>query len=356
MSSSRCRSGRRVQQRRMTLGSALRCAGPRFEFELGCKPDAAEQAQRVVQERLFADEPQDTGAEVVDAVGGVDDRRRTGGKRESGAARASTVKSRRRRSSSMVPRTGQEVDVQSAVGTEDARVPTLLVERKVGAAERLGQTRAEFERVGGNRDVEVGDGAAEEEVADEAAGRVGLDAASTRRSCVSCWTSGDERGGRRTVVAAAHSAMPRRTPLVSERTPLLRLDLHEGFEAGEAVDVEDAVDVVDLVLECLGQEVVLGLDADLLAGGFEALGDDGRGAGHLLDAVAGNREAALRDEALAAALHDLRVDQRERLLFWEPDDDDTQRDADLRRGEAHAVRLVHAVDHVFDELVDGARR
>ena len=84
------------------------------------------------------------------------------------------------------------------------------------------------------------------------------------------------------------------------------------------------------------------------AGGVEALDDDERVAGEVA-AIAGDREAALLDLALAAALDELGVDEGEGGLLGHAEDDDAQRDADLRRGEADAAGGVHALDHVVDE-------
>src|SRR5690606_24396126 len=67
---------------------------------------------------------------------------------------------------------------------------------------------------------------------------------------------------------------------------------------------------------------------------------------------AGNAETALLiTHQVVTEVHDLRVDERERLdlLITRIDDDDTVRDTDLRRREADAFLGVHGVEHVADE-------
>lgn len=130
-------------------------------------------------------------------------------------------------------------------------------------------------------------------------------------------------------------------------------DGDEFAAGGDVVDVEDAVDVVDLVLEGLGEEGVDGgLDAEVAAVAVDGLGGDVAGAGDL-GLVAGHGEAALHDEAFARVLDDLGVDEGEEAVVVRLDDDDAEGDADLGSGEADAGGGAHGLDHLVDELVDG---
>ena len=61
-------------------------------------------------------------------------------------------------------------------GQQDANAPALRVEREAVSCERLGDARAQFERVGRDCYVEVLDLPAQQHVAQEAAGRPGVDA------------------------------------------------------------------------------------------------------------------------------------------------------------------------------------
>ena len=71
-----------------------------------------------------------------------------------------------------------------------------------------------------------------------------------------------------------------------------------------------------------------------------------------LDVQTGDAQAALVVDPLAAALDDLRVDDRHRLVVDVPHDD-LLLDADLRRGEGQpVVALVQGVEHVVDEAGD----
>src|SRR5256885_1135971 len=71
---------------------------------------------------------------------------------------------------------------------------------------------------------------------------------------------------------------------------------------------------------------------------------------------AGDREAALFRCRLAALLDDHGVDERPHALaVLVAHDDEPERDADLRRGEADADLVVHRLGHVGDRLPDLGR-
>ena len=71
----------------------------------------------------------------------------------------------------------QQVEVEVMLRHEHAHQCPLIVEREVVAVEHLGELRPKLQRVGADGDVEVVDVDAEQRVAQEAAGRIGLDAA-----------------------------------------------------------------------------------------------------------------------------------------------------------------------------------
>ena len=72
--------------------------------------------------------------------------------------------------------------------------------------------------------------------------------------------------------------------------------------------------MVHLVLERLGEQVVLGLDAEGAAFAVERLDGDGLGARYLGD-VAGHGKTALFEASLAGALDELRVDEDDDFFF-----------------------------------------
>src|SRR5262249_50325884 len=119
----------------------------------------------------------------------------------------------------------------------------------------------------------------------------------------------------------------------------------------DAVDEEHAVQVVDLVLEDPRAQTVrldrqgLAVDGTRLHRNPRRPRDRGE---HARD-----REAALLAGHLAAPVDDCRVEERlhaPALLVG--DDDETQRDAHLRRREADPDLVVHRLGHVGDDLAD----
>src|SRR5690606_30565694 len=153
---------------------------------------------------------------------------------------------------------------------------------------------------------------------------------------------------------------PHTTPTVRNASTIrLRLHLlpalqqHLPLERADPIDEEDAVQVVDLVLERTGQEP-LGLDPDGPAVPVQPLDDD---AGRALDDLLQPRDAEtplLVSLDLVARLEDDRIHEAERLDPRLPDidDDDAAADPDLRRGEADAVRVVHRREHLVHQAPD----
>src|SRR5690606_23717153 len=131
------------------------------------------------------------------------------------------------------------------------------------------------------------------------------------------------------------------------------LQQHLPLERADPIDEEDAVQVVDLVLERTGQEP-LGLDPDGPAVPVQPLDDD---AGRALDDLLQLRDAdppLSVSLVLVARLEDDRIHEAERLDPRLPDidDDDAAADPDLRRGEADAVRVVHRREHLVHQAPD----
>src|SRR5687768_7599303 len=112
---------------------------------------------------------------------------------------------------------------------------------------------------------------------------------------------------------------------------------------------EHAVEVIELVLRH-ARVVLLELETELLAGEVEALERDRHvaldGDEHALD-----REAALvGDRGRARPLRDLGVDDGGRVLgVLGPEDEQTLEDADLRRRQPHASRILHQSAHPLRE-------
>src|SRR5271165_3619077 len=130
------------------------------------------------------------------------------------------------------------------------------------------------------------------------------------------------------------------------------LDHPVALELRDVVDEQDAVKVVDLVLEH-GREQPLGQHLALLAVAVE--GADANGGGALdLGVIFGDRQAALLvGRALVRSPKDLGVDEdlrrRGLLLLGDVDDEQADRLGDLDRREPDARRVVHRLDHVVDE-------
>src|SRR6202011_3144782 len=114
----------------------------------------------------------------------------------------------------------------------------------------------------------------------------------------------------------------------------------------DPVEHEDAVEVIELVLEDAGQ-VLVGLDHLLVAVEVDAAQRDVLRADDL-EREAWDGEAALLERPLTAAVDDLRVDEDLGAL---PDvvGEDAALHTDLRRREADTRRVVHGRVHRIDE-------
>ena len=117
----------------------------------------------------------------------------------------------------------------------------------------------------------------------------------------------------------------------------------------QVVDVQDAVEVVRLVLNGLGQHAV-GLEAQLLAGQvLVAHADSHRAVDHA--PVAGQAEAAFFNLAFAFPADDFGVDQNQRLLpVLGLDYAEALQHADLVGGQPDAVLGRHGLHHVGGQL------
>ncbi len=134
----------------------------------------------------------------------------------------------------------------------------------------------------------------------------------------------------------------------------------------EAVDEEDAVEVVGFVLEGAGEKAV-GFEGDMASVKEGEVGGDLGGAVHLFAEV-GDAEAAFKVDIAAAAEVEFRVDEDEGhpvvescFLAVDPEvgagvlgagdvnDGELDGDGDLGRGEADAVGVFHGFDHITGE-------
>ena len=130
------------------------------------------------------------------------------------------------------------------------------------------------------------------------------------------------------------------------------------------VDEELADQVIHLVLDADGEQVVRCLETMGLAVAAGEVDHDAAGPGDLFVLI-GDGEAALGVAELALRLADDRVDEPEEAfplllgglallrLLLDVHGDDVLVHADLGRGEADAVRFVHGLGHVVAQLADG---
>src|ERR1043166_511659 len=121
------------------------------------------------------------------------------------------------------------------------------------------------------------------------------------------------------------------------------------FQSAEVVEEEDAVEVVDLVLDRAGEQSArLPAVAQPVAAG--RLEDDSLGALHFAVEI-GNREAALLGAGAPLGRDDLGVHHGQPLAL-DPHHRDPLRDPDLVGREADALRGVHGLEEIVDEAPD----
>lgn len=119
----------------------------------------------------------------------------------------------------------------------------------------------------------------------------------------------------------------------------------------DVINVEDAVEVVYLVLED-ARPPAFGFDADLFAFGVAAFDGDSGMAGHVVADEAGNAEAAFGAVfQLFAALEDLGIDEGDVLVFVFGDEH-ADGLADLGGGKADTGGEAHGFPHVVDEAFE----
>src|SRR4051812_2301340 len=136
------------------------------------------------------------------------------------------------------------------------------------------------------------------------------------------------------------------------------LDDAVALELGDMVDEQDAVEVVDLVLDA-GREQALGLDLVGLAVEVEILEPHLGGALDILVDFRDRQAAFLVDRRLVRGPYDLRIDEHARLglafLLGKVHGEDALRHPDLDRGEPDAGRVIHGFEHVLDQGLDVGR-
>src|SRR5712691_9649668 len=127
------------------------------------------------------------------------------------------------------------------------------------------------------------------------------------------------------------------------------------LELGKVVDEQDAVEMVDLVLQAGGEEPI-GLDLLRRTLEIEVFYLHLRRAFHVA-VIFRDREAALLvGRLLRRRPHDLRIDEDLRalglLFLGQVQGDDALGRADLDGGEPDPGRVVHGLEHVLDQLAD----
>ncbi len=123
------------------------------------------------------------------------------------------------------------------------------------------------------------------------------------------------------------------------------------LQGADVADVELAIEMVGFVLKGPGQEFFASLFEDI---SFRVLGADGDGfRTRYVFAEVGDAEAAFALGMFAGGVDDFRVDEDQLGvgIFFEGDVDhgDAPGDADLRSGEADAVRGVHRLEHIVEQ-------
>ena len=129
------------------------------------------------------------------------------------------------------------------------------------------------------------------------------------------------------------------------------------LDAAQTIDEQRAVEMIHLVLKRPRQQAGA-FDLDAARRGDRALDDRARRP-HDGGVESRHAQAALFFELHALALDELGIDDDDRArrvaAEREIDDEDPQRDADLRRRQPDARRGIHRLDHVVDEAIDLGR-
>ncbi len=129
------------------------------------------------------------------------------------------------------------------------------------------------------------------------------------------------------------------------------------FQRAEVIDEENAVQVIDFVLEGAGQKLLTG-KLDALAVLILRFHDLPCGAGNGL-AETGDAEATFFAGLLSFAEDDFRIDDDDLvgLVFAQADVDDRDllAEPDLRSGQPDAFGGIHRLEHIGDRLVQFRR-
>ena len=131
---------------------------------------------------------------------------------------------------------------------------------------------------------------------------------------------------------------------------------HRALELGEVIDEQHAFEMVHLVLQAGGEQPVGFEHAECLPSRsrYSALMRAGRSTSSQISGT--ERQPSSNIAISSDAPEDFRIDEGARLflavLLVEIHHDDALGHADLHRGQADAVGLVHAVDHVVDQPAD----
>jgi len=124
------------------------------------------------------------------------------------------------------------------------------------------------------------------------------------------------------------------------------------FEIGQIIDEDLAHQVIQFVLDAHCQQP-LGLEFERLAVAIERAHGDALGALDLVE-NAGHRQAAFLAFFASGLRDDFGVDEHAQLVmgFGNVDDNDAFVNVDLGGGQTDAVRGVHGLRHVVDQLAD----
>jgi len=132
----------------------------------------------------------------------------------------------------------------------------------------------------------------------------------------------------------------------------------DGFRIDDAVDGQDAVEVIDFVLQEFGEiAVVPGFELDRLAVEILIADGDLTVAFDLHEDREEAEASVPHNDSLFAALDDFRVDQRPGLGSGELEKNDALQDSELRSGDAASVAGCHTpvsqgVGQILDQVVD----